>query len=66
MSASASGGEPTGWGGHPRGSREYRRLLIALAFAGVATFTQLYSTQGILPLISRDLAVDAATAALTI
>lgn len=52
--------------GHPRGSREYRRLLVALAFAGVATFTQLYSSQGILPLISRDLGIDAATAALTV
>ena len=55
-----------GFAGHPRGSREYRRLLIALAFAGVATFTQLYSSQGILPLIGRDLGIDAATAALTV
>lgn len=65
-STSGSGDGTVGWAGHARGSREYRRLLVALAFAGVATFTQLYSTQGILPLIARDLEVDAATAALTV
>ncbi len=66
MPGSRSGDAPEDWRGHPRGSREYRRLLVALAFAGVATFTQLYSTQGILPLIARDLSIDAATAALTV
>lgn len=54
------------WAGHAKGSRGYRRLLAALAFAGVATFAQLYSTQALLPRISADLHVDAAQAALTV
>jgi MFS transporter, YNFM family, putative membrane transport protein len=54
------------WAGHSRGSAEYRRLLAALFCAGVATFAQLYSPQAVLPLISRDMHVGAATAALTI
>lgn len=41
-------------------------MLAALACAGVATFAQLYSLQGILPLISRDLNVTAAQASLSI
>jgi predicted MFS family arabinose efflux permease len=45
---------------------EYRRILAGLAFAGVATFAQLYSTQAVLPLIARELQVTAAEAALTI
>lgn len=58
-----TGGE---WVGHPAGSRAYRRILLALACAGVATFAQLYSTQAILPLIARDLGVDASDTALTV
>lgn len=54
------------WGGHRRGSSGYRRILAALACAGVATFAQLYSLQGLLPLVSRDLSVTAAQASLTI
>ncbi|MDQ4501965.1 MFS transporter [Sinomonas sp. ASV322] len=54
------------WGGHAKGSRGYRRLLAALACAGVATFAQLYSTQALLPRLSSDLGVDAAQAALTV
>ncbi len=54
------------WEGHPRGSNAYRRILVALACAGVATFAQLYSVQGVLPLISADLGVSAADAALTV
>lgn len=56
----------TGWSGHPRGSREYRRMLFALACAGVATFAQLYAPQGILPLLATDLAISPAAAALTV
>ncbi|MHA7985944.1 MFS transporter [Rathayibacter sp. CAU 1779] len=55
-----------GWRGHDRGTPEYRRILIALGFAGVATFAQLYSPQGILPLVARDLHVTAAQSALLI
>ena len=55
-----------GWAGHPKGSTAYRRILAGLAFAGVATFAQLYSTQAVLPLLAADLRVSAAEAALTI
>ena len=54
------------WTGHARGSRAYGRLLGALFCAGVATFAQLYSPQAVLPLISADLHIGAAAAALTI
>lgn len=65
MSSTAVLLEPT-WEGHLRTSREYRRILVALACAGVATFAQLYSPQGILPLVSRSLDVTADRSALLI
>ena len=52
--------------GHPKGSAAYGRLLAGLAFAGVATFAQLYSTQAVLPIMATDLQITAAEAALTI
>ena len=54
------------WRGHTRGSVAYGRLLAALFCAGVATFAQLYSPQAVLPLISADLGIGAASAALMI
>ncbi|MDX1887648.1 MFS transporter [Mycolicibacterium sp. 120270] len=57
---------PQVWAGHSRGTAAYRRLLAALFCAGVATFAQLYSPQAVLPLISADLHIGAASAALTI
>jgi MFS transporter, YNFM family, putative membrane transport protein len=57
---------PPVWSGHARGSVGYGRLLAALFCAGVATFAQLYSPQAVLPLISGDLHIGAAAAALTI
>ncbi|WP_336659083.1 MFS transporter [Leucobacter sp. USHLN153] len=42
-----------------RGSAAYRRALIALFCAGVATFAQMYSPQGLLPEIARSFGVDA-------
>ncbi|MCU1433895.1 MAG: transporter [Pseudarthrobacter sp.] len=54
------------WAGHPKGSAAYSKILAGLAFAGVATFAQLYSTQAVLPAIATDLQVTAAEAALTI
>lgn len=54
------------WSGHRRGSSGYRRILVALGAAGVATFAQLYSTQGILPVLGASLHVDEAAAALTV
>lgn len=52
--------------GHLKESSEYRRILLALACAGIATFAQLYSPQGILPLVSRSLGVSAARSALLV
>jgi MFS transporter, YNFM family, putative membrane transport protein len=52
--------------GHAPGDRAYRRLLVALFFAGIATFAQLYSFQAVLPQLSARFHVDAATAALTV
>lgn len=57
---------PPIWAGHTRGSAAYARLLAALFCAGVATFAQLYSPQAVLPLISADIRIGAADAALTI
>ena len=54
------------WQGHLRGSKSYQRILLALACAGVATFAQLYSLQGVLPLLAADLRVSAADAALSV
>lgn len=54
------------WDGHPKGSAAYGKILAGLAFAGVATFAQLYSTQAVLPIMAADLQVTAADAALTI
>jgi MFS transporter, YNFM family, putative membrane transport protein len=54
------------WSGHDRGSTAYRRVLVALLGAGIATFAQLYSPQGILPALARDLRVDASRSSLTI
>ena len=54
------------WTGHAPGSSDYVRLLAALFCAGVATFAQLYSPQAVLPLVSAELGIGAAQAALTI
>jgi predicted MFS family arabinose efflux permease len=52
--------------GHVPGSREYRRLIVGLFFAGIATFAQLYSPQAVLPQIAADLVVVPSTAALAV
>ena len=52
--------------GHRRGDPAYRRMLLALFFAGVATFAQLYSPQALLPDIARTLDVTPATSALVL
>lgn len=59
------GGTPTE-GGHRRGDPAYRRMLLALFFAGVATFAQLYSPQALLPDIAVTLDVTPATSALVL
>lgn len=59
---------PTGqtWLGHAPKTAGFRRLMIGLFFAGIATFAQLYSPQGLLPLIAADLQVTADQAALLV
>lgn len=52
--------------GHPPGSTAYRRILIALFCAGIATFAQLYSAQAVLPFIAEGFATTPATAALSV
>lgn len=54
------------WEGHPCGSREYKRLVAALLFAGIATFAQLYSVQGILPLIASGLEITPSQSSLAV
>lgn len=49
-----------------RGTPAFRRLLAALVCAGIATFAQLYSPQGILQLIAADLQISADRSALTV
>lgn len=58
--------EPDGWAGHAHGTTGYRRMILALFAAGVATFAQLYSVQGVLPELSRDLRVSESQAALAV
>lgn len=54
------------WEGYEAGTTGYRRILVALFAAGIATFGQLYSTQGILPVVGQALHVSEASAALTV
>ena len=52
------------WAGHERGTPGYRRVVIALFAAGVATFAQLYSVQAVLPALAAGLHLDASRSAL--
>ncbi|KQU07770.1 MFS transporter [Rhodococcus sp. Leaf7] len=54
------------WDGHVKGSREYRKLVAALLLAGIATFAQLYSVQGILPLIASSLSITPSQSSLAV
>ena len=58
--------DPAPWHGHVHGSHGYRKMILALFAAGVATFSQLYSVQGVLPELARDLSVTEADAALAV
>ncbi|WP_210491805.1 MFS transporter [Patulibacter sp. SYSU D01012] len=49
-----------------RGSEGYRRLSVAMFAAGLATFALLYTTQPLLPLLTRDLHVSPAASSLTL
>ena len=54
------------WLGHAPKTAGFRRLMAGLFFAGVATFSQLYSPQGLLPLIAVDLHTTADQTALLV
>lgn len=54
------------WQGHRPGTRGYRRLIVGLFFAGVATFAQLYATQALLPQLSEAFGSTPSQAALTV
>lgn len=47
-------------------SGEYRRFIIGFVAAGTATFAQMYSPQGILPLIASDLQVSASASSFAV
>lgn len=62
-----SGGvPPTIDEGYRVGDAGYRRVTIALFVAGVATFALIYSTQALLPELSRAFAVSAAQSTLSV
>lgn len=48
------------------GQAGFARALVAVLFAGLASFQALYATQALLPTFSAELHVDPATAALTV
>ncbi|MGP9783028.1 MFS transporter [Glutamicibacter sp. AOP12-B1-11] len=52
--------------GHEPHSVPYRGMLLALFASGVATFSQLYSVQGLLPSIAGELNISSSQAALTV
>lgn len=53
-------------GGHRPGSPEYRRISWALFLAGLATFAMIYTTQPLLPELSRAFALTPAQSALSV
>ncbi len=58
---------PSGvWAGHEVGSREYRRIVLALLAAGIACFAALYAPQGVLPLVASSMDVSEAQSALLV
>ena len=52
--------------GHVRGSASYRRLTLAMLFAGFSTFSLLYSVQPLLPLFAHDYGLSAEAASLAV
>lgn len=51
---------------HARGTPGYRRLTLAMLFAGFATFSLLYATQPLLPVFARDFRLSAEGASLAV
>ncbi len=54
------------WAGYRAATPAYRRMLVGLGAAGVATFAQLYAPQGLLPTLADDLRISASQAALSL
>lgn len=52
--------------GYARGTPGYRRLTLAMLFAGFSTFSLLYSAQPLLPLFAREFQLSAEAASLAI
>ncbi|TPW78374.1 MFS transporter [Schumannella sp. 10F1B-5-1] len=61
----SAAGSPSA-GQSPAERRRYRRMMLALLAAGIATFAELYAVQGVLPELARSLSVTPADAALTV
>lgn len=59
---SLPGSEP----GHVKGTPSYRRLTLAMLFAGFSTFSLLYSVQPLLPEFARDFRLSAEAASLAV
>ena len=59
-------GTTEGWSGYRAATPAYRRMLVGLGAAGVATFAQLYAPQGLLPTLAGDLQISASQAALSL
>lgn len=57
---------PDSDGGHVQGSPAYRRLTLAMLFAGFSTFSLLYSVQPLLPEFARDFQLTAEAASLAV
>jgi YNFM family putative membrane transporter len=49
-----------------KGSADYRRLTLAMLFAGFSTFSLLYSAQPLLPLFAHDFHLSAEAASLAV
>ncbi len=58
------GGEE--WEGYQPGTPGHRRISLAVFLAGMATFAILYTTQPLLPLLSREFDVSAAQSSLSV
>lgn len=54
------------WCGYRAGHPAYRRVMVALFFVGLGTFSLLYSTQPLLPELARDFAVSEGQSALSV
>ena len=62
LKTAAASAEP----GHAKGTPAYRRLTLAMLFAGFSTFSLLYSVQPLLPLFATDFHLSAEAASLAV